>query len=141
MPTTLPQKLALGIAGTTATAIGLFILFDPTAFYDGYDIGLEGNTNLLSELRALAANLAVLGAIMLAGLAYQSLAKLSAAAGLIVFLSFPFGRILSLVLDGYPSPNILIALAIEVGIGAFCVFAFWPKVTAPEHPIAGRGIG
>ena len=118
------QKTVLGVAGFTALAIGAFILIEPYAFYASYGITLAADPNLLSELRGPAANLTALGAVMLAGLFRPSLARISSAIALIVFLAFPVGRVFSIALDGVPSDSVLAALAIEIVIGALLLIAF-----------------
>jgi len=118
------QKLTLGIAGLTAFGIGSFILTAPQAFYASYGITLGSDASLLSELRAPAAGLAALGAVMLAGIQSPTLRPTSIVAALIVFLGFPAGRILGLLIDGVPSDGILAALILELAIAALCLFAF-----------------
>ncbi len=49
------EKIALGISGVTALSIGGFILVAPHTFYASYGITLSNDPNLLSELRAPAA--------------------------------------------------------------------------------------
>lgn len=135
MSTTRLQKIALGIAGITALGIGGFILAAPHAFYASYGISLGADANLLSELRAPAANLAALGMLMLAGIVRKSWAGLSAAVAITVFLAFPAGRVVSLAIDGTPSTGVIGALVIEIVIGALCVFAFRPQ----RGRASGRG--
>lgn len=118
------QKIALGVAGVTSLSIGAFILAAPHAFYASYGIELGSDANLLSELRAPAAGLAALGAIMLAGVARTSWAPISIVAAFTVFLAFPAGRIIGLVVDGAPSSSVIGALAIELAIAALCLVAF-----------------
>jgi hypothetical protein len=120
------QKVALGMAGGTALIIGGFILMAPHVFYASYGIALEADPNLLSELRAPAANLMALSAVMLIGVFRSAWAQFSATLALTVFVAFPAGRIVSLLVDGLPSSSVLGALAIEVAIGAICVAAFRP---------------
>ena len=123
------QKVALGIAGTTAMIIGGFILIAPHAFYAGYGMTLGDDPNLLSELRAPAANLAALSAVILAGIFRTSWAPVSAKVAVTVFLAFPAGRIVGLLIDGMPSASVLGAFAIEIAIGAICLAAFLPRRT------------
>ena len=125
MSTTRYQKFALGISGITALTIGAFILFAPHVFYAGYGLTLSEDPNLLSELRAPAANLAALAIVILAGIFRPGIAPVSGTIALTVFLAFPAGRIAGLLLDGLPSGSVLGALAIEAVIGAICVTAFW----------------
>lgn len=129
------QKITLAVAGITAFGIGCFILAAPHAFYASYGITLGADPNLLSELRAPAANLAALGAVMLAGIIRPSWAQISIAIALTVFLAFPAGRIISMVVDGMPSESVMGALVIEIVIAALCLVAFWRR---PARKISGK---
>ena len=118
------QKIALGIAGVTSLGIGGFILAAPYAFYASYGIALGPDPSLLSELRASGAGLAAFGAIMLAGIVRTALQQAAVVAALTVFLAFPAGRVVGLLVDGMPSGGILGALVLELSIAAICLFAF-----------------
>ena len=116
----LKRRLVLGVSGLTASIIGLAIALDPQSFYASYGIILSPQPNLMSELRAPAVNLAVLGLIILCGAFYQKLTRASALLGVTVFSAFAVGRTISFVLDGRPSDSILAALAIEVLLAMMC---------------------
>lgn len=129
------QKIALGLSGFTALAIGLSILLVPHAFYASYGIPLDDNPNRLSELRAPGAGLASFGAIMLAGMMRPRLAPLAFKVALTVYLSFPAGRCVSLLVDGVPSASILGALAVELALAGLLLFAFgWRSSVDPQGP-------
>lgn len=132
------QKIALGIAGASALGIGAAITAIPHAFYASYGIALGSDPSLLSELRAPGAGLAVLGAVMLVGLVRSSLRDLALAAALLVFLAFPAGRIVGLVLDGMPSAGIMAALVFELAVAALCLFAFRPTRARADRCVALR---
>ncbi|WP_370401510.1 DUF4345 domain-containing protein [Sulfitobacter sp. JB4-11] len=118
------QKLTLGIAGASALAVGLSILAVPQAFYASYGIALGGDVNLLSELRAPAAGLCALGAVMLIGIWHDRWRETSIVAAFTVFLAFPAGRIIGLIVDGIPSGSVMGALILELVIAALCLAAF-----------------
>ncbi|WP_170402155.1 DUF4345 domain-containing protein [Ruegeria arenilitoris] len=118
----LRRRLILGMSGLTAFAIGLAITLDPQSFYANYGIVLSPQPNLMSELRAPATNLAVLGLIILCGACYQKLVQTSALLGVTVFSAFALGRTISFVLDGLPSDSILAAFAIEVFLALLCLW-------------------
>jgi len=120
---TLFQRLTLCAAGLTALGIGLAITFAPHGFYAGYGIDLGTDPKWLSELRAPGANLAALGAVILVGALRPGMARFSAMLGTVVFLAFAFGRMASIVLDGWPGEGILAAFAIELVIGLLCLSA------------------
>ncbi len=118
------QKVTLGIGGVTALAIGSFITLAPHAFYASYGITLGQDPNLLSELRAPGAGLAVLGAIMLAGIVRAAMTPIALAVALTVYLAFPAGRSVGIVMDGMPSGSIVGALVIEIVIAGLLLAAF-----------------
>ena len=120
----LAEQIALTLAGLTALGIGAFILLAPQAFHAGYGIAPVRDPSLLSEMRAPAAALAALGALMLLGLRRRAMMPVSVAAALTVYLAFPAGRLVGLAVDGMPTPGILGALVIELAIATLCLFAF-----------------
>lgn len=118
------EKVTLGISGLTAVGIGGMIMFAPHSFFASYGITIGTDPSLLSELRAPAAGLTAFGTMMLLGIWRSAMAQLAIAATLIVFLSFPAGRLVGLAVDGVPSSGIIAALLFEIAIAVLCVFAF-----------------
>ena len=118
------HKLILGAAGLTALGIGLGITFMPQDFQASYGIVANTNPAALSELRAPGANLAMLGAVILAGAVRTGMAGLSAALGTLVFFAFAGGRLVSLALDGWPGEAIASALVIELVFGGLCLWTW-----------------
>ncbi|MBY4891927.1 DUF4345 domain-containing protein [Rhodobacteraceae bacterium N5(2021)] len=131
------QKSTLGVAGVTALGIGLAILAAPHAFYASYGITLGADVNLLSELRAPAAGLAVLGALMLMGIWREAWRDVSIVAAFTVFLAFPAGRVVGLIVDGIPSGSVLAALGLELAIAALCLAAFGRRSQTGKQHAAG----
>lgn len=116
------RRLVLGFSGVVAITIGLAIAFDPQAFYSGYGIVLTPQPNLMSELRATAANLAALGMIIVSGALYKKMAQSAAVLGATIFFAFAAGRIVSLIFDGRPTDGILAALGTEVVLALLCLW-------------------
>ncbi len=133
------QKTALAIAGLTASCIAAFILVAPHAFYAGYGVELGTNASLLSELRAPAAGLLASGILMLAGIMWTAWTRPAVVVAFIVFVGFPAGRIMGLILDGMPSGGILGALAIEILIGLllFAAFGWRRRAAMPGAGVPG----
>lgn len=131
MTLNLLEKITLGISGLTAIGIGGMITIAPHAFYASYGVVLGENPSLLSELRAPAAGLTTLGILMLLGIWRSAMAQLAVASTLIVFLAFPAGRFIGLVVDGMPSSGIVVALIIEIAIAVLCLFAFRRRLVTP----------
>lgn len=134
------RRLVLGISGLAAITVGLAITLDPQAFYASYGIVLTPQPNLMSELRAPAANLAVLGLIILSGALYKRVMHSAALLGTAVFLAFAMGRVVSLVLDGRPSDSILAALGIEVVLALLCLWVAAPR-RQRAGKVSGAGVG
>ncbi len=124
------QKITLGISGLTALAIGTLITLAPHAFYASYGITLGQDPSLLNELRAPGAGLAVFGALMLSGVLRATMAPIALAVALTVYLAFPAGRIVGIVMDGMPSGSVIGALAFEIIIAGLLFAAFKPTRTA-----------
>jgi hypothetical protein len=118
------EKIMLCVSGLTALGIGTFILAAPLTFYASYGISLGDDASLLSELRAPGAGLAAFGALMLVGLVRHAFSTVSFVAALTVFLAYPAGRLVGLLVDGIPNGSILGALIIELVIAGLCLFAF-----------------
>ncbi|WP_108835271.1 DUF4345 domain-containing protein [Tateyamaria sp. Alg231-49] len=134
------RRLVLGISGLAAITVGLAITLDPQAFYASYGIVLTPQPNLMSELRAPAANLAVLGLIILSGALYKRITHSAALLGTAVFLAFAMGRVVSLALDGRPSDSILAALGIEVVLALLCLWVAAPRRQRADK-VSGAGVG
>jgi len=137
MKPTLFEKIALGLAGLTALAIGASILFAPHAFYAGYGIALGADANLLSELRAPGAGLAGFGLLMLLGIGRQAMLPVAMAAALTVYIAFPAGRLVGIAVDGMPSGNVIGALVVEILIAALCLAAFRRRLWQPAAGLSG----
>ncbi len=134
MSNTLLERIALGASGLTALAIGGFIVSAPHAFYASYGIALGQDASLLSELRAPGAGLAGFGILMLLGIWRRAILPVSVAVALTVFLAFPAGRLVGLVLDGMPSGSVIAALVVEIAIAALLVAAFRRRLRQPASP-------
>ena len=118
------QTFSLAVAGITATAIGTAIVAAPQAFLASYGIALGPDPSLLSELRAPGAGLAAFGVLMLAGIIRSALSQMSIIVATIVFVAFPTGRLVGLLVDGLPSGGILAALIFELAVAGLCLTAF-----------------
>lgn len=124
MSVTVIEKIALGVSGLTAASIGVAILVAPHSFFASYGISVGDNASLLSELRAPGAGLAAFGVLMLLGIWRTAMTPMSKVVALIVFLAFPAGRLIGLIVDGLPSNHIITALVFELAVAALCIVAF-----------------
>ena len=124
MSVTVLEKVALCVSGLTAVGIGVAILAAPHTFFASYGITVGDGPSLLSELRAPAAGLAAFGVLMLLGIWRTAMTHMSKVVALIVFLAFPAGRLIGLIVDGLPSGPIIGALVFELAVAALCIMAF-----------------
>jgi hypothetical protein len=135
------EKAALGISGLTAVGIGAFILAAPHTFFASYGITVGDDASLLSELRAPAAGLTAFGVLMLMGIWRTAMTPISKATAMTVFLAFPAGRLIGLVIDGLPSGPIIGALVFELVVAVLCVVAFTRRSEMTRSLLSGARAG
>ena len=123
MQPTKTLRALLVLSGMIALGIGGMILFDPAGFHATNGIDLGTDASLRSEVRAPGGALAVLGVMMMIGAFAKSFTTASTLIGAAVYLAYGASRLLSIGLDGVPSPGIAGAAVIELTIGAACAFA------------------
>ncbi|WP_305984691.1 DUF4345 domain-containing protein [Roseibium sp. MMSF_3544] len=111
------KRLFIGLAGAIAIGIGATITFAPHLFYAQYGIALPTGPDLISELRAPGANLAVLGVWIMIGAFRSAWTQQALLLGSTVFLAYAAGRAISIVFDGMPSDALFQAMLIEIVIG------------------------
>ncbi|MEM7248172.1 MAG: DUF4345 domain-containing protein [Acidobacteriota bacterium] len=121
MSPTKPLRALLIGCSSIAVGIGAAILFFPTAFHASYGTTLGSDANLLSEIRAPGGALLALGCLMLIGAFVRSFTFASTSIAAAVYLSYGLSRLLSLGLDGMPDSGLLVAAALELGLGSACV--------------------
>ena len=113
----LVERAVLGMSALVLLGVGLGGLLAQEAFYEGYDIAVDGAVSLASELRGVGAALALSGLATAAGAASTRWAFPSAMVGAFVLLGYASGRLVSLLVDGVPTSAILAAGAVEVVLG------------------------
>ena len=116
--------LTLVICGLVAITIGASILFWPAQFHalNGIEVGSDPNS--LSEARAPGGALALFGLFMFCGAFVHSLARPALLLAGAVYLAYGSARLLSVVLDGVPATGLLVATAIELGLGGVALALF-----------------
>ena len=122
MTTTLIKKAILLVAGLTAAAIAMAILFFPGAFYASYGIDVGSNVSLLNELKAPGIALAASGFFIATGAIVARLAPLSAFVAAFLYLCFGLSRLVSMALDGLPADGLVQAAGIELLLGLACIW-------------------
>ena len=118
-------KIVLFISGLLLLVIGSAILFAPISFSARNGIELGENINLLNETRAAGAMLLASGLMILLGSFVQKLTFTSLVISILAYLSYGFGRLLSLIIDGMPIDGLLKATIIEIILGLISVFALY----------------
>lgn len=134
----LTGRLFLGSAGVLALGIGAAITIAPNVFYGSYGIELPPGPDLMSELRAPGANLAVLGTLILIGSLRAGWTTFSTLLGALVFLAYATGRAISITLDGMPSEGILLAMVLELIIGGICAAMLFHQKEKAAIPVPGK---
>jgi len=105
------------ISGLIAISIGATILFFPVMFHASSGIDLGGNVSLLSETRAPGAALFVSGILMMLGAFVREMTFTSLVLTVLVYLSYGFARVFSMMVDGMPAESLITATVLEIVIG------------------------
>ena len=115
----------LVIAGLLLLAIGGAILLAPDAFHGSNGITLGGNPNLLSEIRAPGGFLASSGIVILIGAFRSQRRSRAVQLSVLVYGSFGVARLVSMALDGMPSPSIVGATVLEWIVAIIGLVILW----------------
>lgn len=110
-------KALLVVSGLTGIIIGSGLLFAPVSFEASAGINLGTNINLLSEVRAPGGALLVTGILILLGAFITKLAYTSVLLSSLIYLSYGFSRVFSMILDGVPSESLVTATIVEIVVG------------------------
>lgn len=121
MKSSISLKILLFVVGLIGFSIGIALLFFPIAFEASANIHLNKNDfSLLSEIRASGGTLIVFGTVIILGTFKSSLAKTSLQTAILLYFSYGFSRLYSIIIDGMPSQTILNAAISEIAIGIIC---------------------
>ena len=116
-------RILLAVSGTTGLAIGLAVLFQPHAFLASSGISLGTDASLLSEIRAPGGLLLLCSLVALGGAIRHNLMQTGLVFSALIYSTYGLSRLVSIVLDGIPSPSLQLAALIELVIGALSLFA------------------
>lgn len=104
-----------------SSIIGLYVggglLFFPVSFQAESQIVLGDNISLLSDTRAPGAAIFFSSILILLGVFRERWSYLSLLLSSLIYLSYGIGRMLSLVLDGFPAQGLFIAMFLELLLG------------------------
>lgn len=125
------QKLLLAVAGIAGLFIGFSLLFQPITFEASAGITLAREPNILSEIRGMGGVILLAGVMACIGFFMPKWRWTALFITSFYLLGYGASRLLSVFLDGIPSPVLLSAMALEVGIGLVGV-ALLAKVRSPQ---------
>ena len=113
-------KVTLMLSGLIGVYVGIEILFFPIAFYATSGIDVAGDVSLLNEVRASGGALLLSGIIIILGAFLPRLAFTSILISTVLYLSYGFSRVVSMVIDGRPADILVYVSALEIAIGLVC---------------------
>lgn len=119
------QILLLLVSGSLLTFVGISVLVSPAGFYESSNIDIGANVSLLNELKAPAGLLLVAGLFMIAAIFVKGKSIIALQLATLIYLSYAATRMLSMVADGVPASGLVMATALEAGVGLACLMALW----------------
>lgn len=122
MKTNVFVKTLLIISGIIGMGVGYALLFFPVAFEASAGITLGKDVNLLSEIRTPGGLLLAGGAIIFFGAFYSKLTYQSMLLSSLIYLSYGLARLVGIIMDGFPSESLMIAMIAELVIGLLSLF-------------------
>ncbi len=116
------SRALLACAALIACAVGSALAFFPVQFRQSYGVPTELDAAVLSETRAPGGALIALGLLMAGGSAVKAWRAAGLGVAVATFSGYGLARLLSIVLDGVPSSDLLGATAVEVSFGVLAAF-------------------
>lgn len=112
------ERSVLAASGGMLVFIGGSILFQPRDFFAMNGVEIVSDPSLLSELKAPAGLLVVAGLVMLAGSSKSRFAGTGLGLGALIYGSYGASRVISMIIDGWPSQSLMVATVIELALAA-----------------------
>lgn len=109
------------VSGLAAAGVGASLLFAPVAFQASAGIQIALQPSLLSETRASGGALLGMGLLITTGAFERSWSATATLLSAVFYLAYGLSRVLSMVVDGVPAPSLVVAMALELVIGAACL--------------------
>lgn len=114
--------VTLALSGLLLSVVGASRLSNPiNAYLKNSGITLAKEVDLLNEMRGVSGVMLVGGVLILLGILLPQLTFTSHILGVLLFLGFALGRILSMRVDGQPNKQIVQGLIFELVFGALNV--------------------
>jgi Domain of unknown function (DUF4345) len=117
-------NVVLFIAGVVAAFVGLSLGAEPSQFYAAYGITLSESVSLKNEMRGTAGSLVAAGSVLVVATFRPRLRAVAAAVGALLYFGYAAGRATSMILDGFPHPNLASAAAVELALGMGCLWIY-----------------
>ena len=112
-------KTFLMLSSAIGLYVGVGLLFFPVSFQAQSQIVLGDNISLLSDTRAPGAAIFFSSTLILQGVFRERWSYISLLLSSLIFLSYGIGRMLSLLLDGFPAQGLFVAMIIELLLGVW----------------------
>lgn len=114
----LATRTALAVSGAILIAIGSWIMTAPTSFLATSEVSVVHDAGLMSEVTAPSGMLVLAGAFMMLSAIKAQLTSLGLAAGVVVYGSYGFSRLVSQNLHGTPSDQLVVVMYFELAVAA-----------------------
>ena len=118
-------KIVLIVAGLVGMIVGGANLFVPVEFNASSGIELGTNISLINEMRASGGALLLSGIVIFLGAFLGRLTFTSVLLTTILYLGYGFSRIVSMMVDGIPSNDLVVVAIFEITIGLISIFIFY----------------
>ena len=106
------QMILIALA-LVAVVFGGWRLLAPVSFYAFNDLDLPRGAGLLSEVRGAGGMMVFAGLIVALGAVARTWTRTSLVVAFALYSALVVGRLLGLVLDGYPGQGVITGLVIE----------------------------
>ena len=113
----------LSVSGLMLLLVGISRITNPIkTFSKNSGIELNNEVNLLNEVRGMSAVMLFGGIIILLGTIAPKLIIASFTVGILIFIGFLMGRLISIGVDGKPNKKIIQGIIFEIVLGAANIF-------------------
>lgn len=108
---------SLLMSGALLLAVGGALLLAPDIMHASNGVDIGSDPSLRSEVRAPGGALLALGGLILAGVFVKRLRFTGTVTAATVYLAYGLSRLLSMAIDGMPSPGLVVVTGVEIVIG------------------------
>jgi len=119
-------KIVLFISSVLLIVVGFHTLKSPIAMYVRSGAVLPNDVNILNSVRASSCLLLGCGLLIMLGIVIKKLTYTSTLLTILVYYSYGIGRVISILVDGMPSKEIIQATIVEFIVGSIALLC-WLK--------------